>query len=512
MNRRLFPRRPVLLSLTGLLILGTLTGACSGGRQTGQALPSATGPTAQPAAALIPSSTPVEAEEWPSATAPEPAITPTAAEPTPALIPSEPQEVSIPAAGGLTLQGTFYPAQTGEPPWPAVLLMHMHRGNRGQWENLVPVLGERGYAALAFDLRGHGETGGDEDWEAAVEDVQAAWQVLIARPEVDPARTALVGASIGSNLALTGAAANPEIQTAVALSPGLDYFGVKPGEGLSGPGAHPVLILASENDNYAAESSKRLLTLAPEGSALQIYAGSAHGTVILDRQPEAAGLILDWLDQQVKGESGALETQPVAFTTADGLTLRGQLHGRGQNWVILSNMSDSPPTIWDPLLPGLLEQGYRVLTYDYRGRGGSDGRPSFPAAADDLRAAVDFARAQGAERVALVGASLGGMAVGNVAAEGEFAAAVILSAPTGTSGFEVPDAALAASEAPKLFVNSEGDRFIEDTRHMFAAAGEPKTLQIYPGNAHGTDLFATEHGPDLINLLLEFLAAHLSGG
>ncbi len=199
----------------------------------------------------------------------------------------------VTAADGLRLVGTFSPG-AGAGPRPAVLLLHMLGSNREAWAPLAPELADVGYSVLALDMRGHGETGGAPDWTLAGDDLTRVWQVLSGRPDVDAGRTAIIGASIGANLALVVAAEIPAVRTVVLLSPGLDYRGVQTEAAMTAYGDRPVLIVASAEDGYAADSSRRLAGLAP-GAALTIYEGAGHGTTMLIREPGLTDLILDWL-------------------------------------------------------------------------------------------------------------------------------------------------------------------------------------------------------------------------
>jgi pimeloyl-ACP methyl ester carboxylesterase len=63
-------------------------------------------------------------------------------------------------------------------------------------------------------------------------------------------------------------------------------------------------------------------------------------------------------------------------------------------------------------------------------------------------------------------------------------------------------------QAPILFVTSEGDRFAPDTQEMYAAARQPKEMHTFSGDAHGTDLFGTQHAAELGQLLIAFLEGH----
>jgi pimeloyl-ACP methyl ester carboxylesterase len=130
--------------------------------------------------------------------------------------------------------------------------------NRGVWADngLANLLADNSFAVLAIDMRGHGETGGRRDWAAVERDVQQIWQEFTNWPEVDGERTAVIGASIGSNMALIAAANEPAIKTVVLLSPGLNYAGVTTEDRNVAYGERPILIAASAEDSYAAHQRR----------------------------------------------------------------------------------------------------------------------------------------------------------------------------------------------------------------------------------------------------------------
>lgn len=219
------------------------------------------------------------------------------------------EAVTLTAADGLELEATFY-AGRGEGPRPGVLFLHMLGSDRTAWQDVAGRFAEAGYSSLALDLRGHGQSGGaaQQDWSQALGDVLLAWQTLSVRPDVDGAQTAVVGASIGANLALFAAANEPRVDTAVLLSPGLDYQGVAAEEFMVALGDRPVLLVASNEDGYAADSARRLFELAAKpDSRLQLYDGAGHGTAMLGAEPELVDLILAWLDTHVSEGSPAGE-------------------------------------------------------------------------------------------------------------------------------------------------------------------------------------------------------------
>jgi len=236
----------------------------------------------------------------------QPAAVTTVEKPTSSPTPEDDQaysavqsDVQIEAGDGSIISGTFFPGDTA-PPWPGILLLHMVNGDRSQWEQLVPHLTPNGYAVLAIDLRGHGATGGQIDWIKAQEDTLAARNYLAEREHIRKGSIAFGGASIGANLALVAASTDPDINTVVVLSPGLNYYGVTTLDALEPYGARPLFLAASSEDQYAAESSQSLAESALGEVELQIFDGAGHGTVMLSRESGLAGSILDWLDRFVK--------------------------------------------------------------------------------------------------------------------------------------------------------------------------------------------------------------------
>ena len=199
-----------------------------------------------------------------------------------------PQRVEIPATDDL-----YLPTATGETGAPAALLLHMLYSTRQSWQPLVAPLLEAGYAVLAVDLRGHGETGGAADWALADQDTLAWIAWLRQLPGIDPARINLVGSSIGANLALRAAAADDDIETVLALSPGLDYQGVTT-EAAMAKIRRPVFIAVAQVDG-STNSVKKLAGLIQGEGLVRYYNGSRHGTQFLN-VPEVVALMVAWLD------------------------------------------------------------------------------------------------------------------------------------------------------------------------------------------------------------------------
>jgi pimeloyl-ACP methyl ester carboxylesterase len=221
-------------------------------------------------------------------------------------------------------------------------------------------------------------------------------------------------------------------------------------------------------------------------------------------------------------DSSSAETEPeapeedgspreVTFDTADGVTLGGTLFGLGDTAVVFAHMFPTEHTSWHPFAQVAADQGYLALAYDFRGFGASGGDQVIANIDQDVRAAYDFVKARGAQRVVLIGASMGGTASIKVAAElgsGELTGLVVLSSPQEFQGLAVSDAELGTLTMPSLWLSARTDSVTPTLEGMYeSAAGPDKSMWIFEGSGtHGTFIFgAPLDGEDLERRLLEFL-------
>ena len=208
------------------------------------------------------------------------------------------QRVTIRTDDGASLAGTWY--EPGARQAPAVILVHMLHRTRHDWDPVAARLASEGIGALAIDLRGHGESsaaaeGGDTpDYSALVRDVAAARRYLASRSDVQPSRIGIAGASIGANLAVLDAAADPSVATLALLSPSLDYRGLKIEAAMKKFGGKPALLVVSDDDPYALRSAKDLQKAGGGTRELLMLNHAGHGTVMLSRDSDLARALVDW--------------------------------------------------------------------------------------------------------------------------------------------------------------------------------------------------------------------------
>lgn len=196
-----------------------------------------------------------------------------------------------------SLVADFYPASDEA---PVVLLLHMLNSNRGAYQPLIPDLRDAGYAILNIDMRGHGESGGTRDWDATIADVATGWTGWLAdNDRLGDSGLAIIGGSIGANVALISCADIETCRGAVALSPGLDYRGVQPESALvEGLSQRTALLVAAHADSYSAQSVRQMFLNATGDVTARLYPGRAHGTRLFDSNYESVtALILNWLDE-----------------------------------------------------------------------------------------------------------------------------------------------------------------------------------------------------------------------
>ena len=200
------------------------------------------------------------------------------------------------------------------------------------------------------------------------------------------------------------------------------------------------------------------------------------------------------------GESGATET--VRFRTEDSEDLWGSIFGDGEIAVILSHMRGRNQTSWFPFARLASTSGYKVMTFDFRGYGKSTGTRD-TRMDRDLEAAVAYVRAKGAKQVILIGASMGGTAAIEIAAESDVQGVAALSPPTSFGRINALGA-VSSMLIPLLLIVAENDPpFTSSAREIETAAAATQFLEL-PGQEHGTNLYSA-HIDQVSGILLTFI-------
>jgi pimeloyl-ACP methyl ester carboxylesterase len=254
-----------------LALLALLLAACGGGEEASTVSPAGS-PVASPTLSPVP-----------APAAPSPVGSPTAATGV---------DVSFVTEDNVTIEGRLF--RSGE---TAVVFAHMYPNDQRAWWDFAREVAADGYAALTFDFRGYGETGGSRDIALIDRDLAAAVRYL---REQGYQRVVLVGASMGGTAALKVAARDEFdglVAGVVAVSAPESFQGLVASDDV-GNIKVPIIFVASEGDGSAVDSLGSLYEKASGSRERQryVYTGDAHGTDLLqsDHAEEFKSLLLDF--------------------------------------------------------------------------------------------------------------------------------------------------------------------------------------------------------------------------
>lgn len=210
--------------------------------------------------------------------------------------------------------------------------------------------------------------------------------------------------------------------------------------------------------------------------------------------------------------AGAAQAQQsVSFPTSDGGLIYADEYGTGTRAVVLAHGGRLNKESWREQARTLVTVGFRVLAFDFRGIGKSQG----PGQMDletaplqlDVLAAIAYLREHGATTIDVIGASMGGSAAADASIEsppGLIHRLVLLGA--------APDEPAARLKCPTLFIvarddaNGDGPR-LPGIRAQYQQAPQPKRLVIVDGSAHAQFLFQTDQRERVMREIMRFLQA-----
>jgi len=191
------------------------------------------------------------------------------------------------ATDGRRLHGELTPAARRHA--PAVVLVHGLYGEPRQWHDFVGHLHRAGFATLAYASRSDHEP----DEAVLARDLTGAVRALRARPEVDPERIVLAGASVGASA----------VAYALGTQPHLPAQGGVGFSAIEGPREaalarrhafrpHDLLLIS---DHREAQSARDLRADA-RGSGVATYVAetTGHGVALL-RDTSVRSRAIAWL-------------------------------------------------------------------------------------------------------------------------------------------------------------------------------------------------------------------------
>ncbi len=207
---------------------------------------------------------------------------------------AQPEEVSFSTSDGLTIKGTFYPANSKN----TVILVHQRGMDRTAYLDLPVLLQKEGFNVLAIDMRGHGEskngldlnTMQDLDYANIAFDLEAAVKYFKETKQLG-GKLFVVGSSVSSNIVLNYGASN-NVAGVVLLSPSWNYFNVVTSDS-AGSISIPVLIIAGKGDSSYQDSQQIFDAVTSEKKFLDIE-GDIHGNALV---PFFKSQIVNWIKE-----------------------------------------------------------------------------------------------------------------------------------------------------------------------------------------------------------------------
>jgi len=194
-----------------------------------------------------------------------------------------------------------------------------------------------------------------------------------------------------------------------------------------------------------------------------------------------------------------MEAKKLSIRTIDGFDLAADdYNSESSRVVICLHQMRRDKSSYREFANVLVENGYRVIALDFRGFGESSGDQSqfsetdFQNMFNDVMAADEFVRGDNPKAaVQLIGASIGANTALRYQEMNTVASVILLSPGLNYHGINPTDANLSNIACPIFYINSEADADVEETKQLFESSpltSELKKLEIYPGNAHGTEL------------------------
>ena len=181
---------------------------------------------------------------------------------------------------------------------PGVVIAHGFAGSKQLMYGFGYDFARAGYGVVLLDFDGHGTARGrlDREGGALQRNLVAARAALASQPEIDPARIALLGHSMGSGAVMTAGIDAPDLYRAtVAVSPtGAAVTRDKPQNLLLMAGELEPQFLGNAQDLLAAAGGPNDDLSAGLARALVPVPGVEHITILFSRIARQAAL--DWLN------------------------------------------------------------------------------------------------------------------------------------------------------------------------------------------------------------------------
>lgn len=241
--------------------------------------------------------------------------------------------------------------------------------------------------------------------------------------------------------------------------------------------------------------------------ALILFAGSTAAARTAEEAPPS-------LADACPGYSGNdLAARALWLRTYDHVRLYAIEGGSSKTAIVLAHGGGGSVCETLGVATKLVANGYRVVAFDFRGYARSQSSRKRPFDfARDLAAASSHARRTGAQRVFLMGSSMGGAAIVQNTSSLRVDGRISLSGTRLWPGYGVNNPrSLPRIRAPFLYVGTRSDPRapLKEALSIFRRIGaRDKRTALYRGTDHGWPLLETSSlGPQRLALVLRWIAA-----
>lgn len=221
------------------------------------------------------------------------------------------KEIEVQTKDNHIIKATLsYNKTDGKTKYPTVVLLHSLGYSSLNWEKLIPVLNDAGFAVLAVDLRGHGKSVYNSNLQ------QKSWVYFSPKAyqkfpsdvvtiineaakqskKVSLDNMAIVGADIGANTAiLASKSLTKKPKALVLISPTMNFKGLYVPIVLSEIGTIPILSMASNQDKYSIQQEKNISKFSQGAFFVKNYSRGGMGMLMLKSNPTMPYDITKWL-------------------------------------------------------------------------------------------------------------------------------------------------------------------------------------------------------------------------
>jgi esterase/lipase len=186
------------------------------------------------------------------------------------------------------------------------------------------------------------------------------------------------------------------------------------------------------------------------------------------------------------------------LTTRDGVKISYNYFDSNSNkGVILLQKKKKNKETWDDFAIKLTQQGYKIIAIDLRGHGKSDldfksfNSNDYINMALDVEEANNFLREKGANKISIIGASIGAnLALNYVTQSDDIQTIILLSPGEDYRGVTTLDK-ISRFSKPILIVSSKEDKYaFESSKRLSELSNNVEFIEL-EGDEHGTEMLSS---------------------